>query len=58
MPQDKALLLLSDPSTARATGEATASAGGSMSGVWTVVALLGVMLVLAGPTLRWVNRGD
>ena len=56
MPQDKALLLLSDPSTARATGEATASAGGSMSGVWTLVALLGLLLVLAGPMLVWVNR--
>jgi hypothetical protein len=58
MPQDKALLLLSDPSTARTTGEATASAGGSMGGVWTLVALLGLLLVLAGPTLLWVNRGD
>jgi len=58
LPQDKALLLLTEPSTARTTGEATASAGGSMSGIWTLVALLGLMLVIAGPMLLWVNRGD
>jgi len=58
LPQDKALLLLTEPSTARTTGEATASAGGSMTGIWTLVALLGLMLVIAGPMLLWVNRGD
>ena len=58
LPQDKALLLLNDPSTARATGEATASAGGSMAGLWTLVALVGLLLVLAGPTLLWINRPD
>jgi hypothetical protein len=58
LPQDKALLLLTEPSTARTTGEVTASAGGSMTGIWTLVALLGLMLVLAGPTLLWVNRAD
>jgi hypothetical protein len=57
MPQDKALLLLSDPSTSQATGEATASVG-ALNGVWTLVALLGLMLVLAGPMLVWVRRGD
>jgi hypothetical protein len=58
MPQDKALLLLSDPATGRATGEATAGAAGALDGIWTLVALLGFVLVLAGPALVWVDRGD
>ncbi|MEF8856074.1 MAG: hypothetical protein V5A16_01495 [Haloplanus sp.] len=49
LPQDKALLLLSDPATGQATGEVTASAAGSMNGIWTLVVLLGVMSILAGP---------
>jgi hypothetical protein len=57
LPQDKALLLLSDPSVAQATGAATGGAGGSMAGLWTFVALLGLLLVFAGPALVWVNRG-
>jgi len=57
LPQDKALLLLSDPSTARTAGEATASAG-AMNGIWTFVVLLGIMSVLAGPVLVWANRGN
>ena len=56
--QDKALLLLSDPATGQAAGEATASTGGALNGVWALVALVGFMLVLAGPTLVWVNRGN
>jgi hypothetical protein len=58
LPQDKALLLLTEPSATQATGEAAAGAGGSMGGVWTLVALLGLLLVLAGPTLLWINRDD
>jgi hypothetical protein len=58
MPQDKALLLLSDPATGQATSEATAGAVGAFDGIWTLVALLGLMLVLAGPALLWANRGD
>jgi hypothetical protein len=58
MPQDKALLLLNDPSTGRAAGEATATAAGSMNGIWTLVVLLGVMSILAGPALMWANRDD
>jgi hypothetical protein len=58
MPQDKALLLLSDPATGQAAGEATASTAGTLNGVWALVALVGFMLVLAGPTLVWVNRGN
>jgi hypothetical protein len=57
LPQDKALLLLNDPSTGQAAGEATASAAGAMNGIWTLVALLGVMAILAGPVLVWINRG-
>jgi hypothetical protein len=57
MPQDKALLLLNDPSTTQATGEAAAGAG-AMDGIWTLVVLVGLLLVLAGPTLLWINRGD
>jgi len=56
LPQDKALLLLSDPTTGRAAGEATAGAVGAMNGIWTLVALFGVMLILAGPMLVWANR--
>lgn len=58
LPQDKALLLLTDPATGRAAGEATAGAMGSMHGVWTLVALLGVVLILVGPVIVWANRGD
>jgi hypothetical protein len=57
MPQDKALLLLNDPSTTEATREATA-AGGSLYAVWTLVAVVGVLLLLAGPAVAWRNRGD
>jgi len=55
MPQDKALLLLNDPATGEAAGAATAGAG-SLDGVWTLVALIGLLLLVAGPTLMWVNR--
>jgi len=55
MPQDKALLLLSDPSTGEAAGDAAATAG-SMEGIWTLIALLGLLLVFAGPALAWANR--
>jgi hypothetical protein len=58
MPQDKALLLLSDPSTGQATSEAAAAGVGAMNGIWTLVALLGVMSILAGPVLVWINRSD
>jgi hypothetical protein len=58
MPQDKALLLLSDPSTGQATSEATAAGVGAMNGIWTLVFLFGVMLVLGGPALGWARRGD
>jgi len=58
LPQDKALLLLSDPAVAQATGGGTAGATGTMAGIWTVVALLGLLLVVAGPMLVWVNRGN
>lgn len=55
LPQDKALLLLSDPSTGQATSGAAAGVG-AMNGVWTLVALLGLMLIFAGPALVWVKR--
>jgi len=58
MPQDKALLLLSDPSTGQATREATAAGAGAMNGIWTLVFLVGVMLLFAGPALVWIRRGD
>jgi hypothetical protein len=57
MPQDKALLLLNDPATGEATRQ-VADAGGSLHGIWTLVALLGVILLAAGPTIVWLNRGD
>ncbi|AZH24224.1 hypothetical protein [Haloplanus aerogenes] len=56
LPQDKALLLLSDPTTGQAASGAAASPVGAMDGIWTLVALLGVMLILAGPMLVWANR--
>jgi hypothetical protein len=56
LPQDKALLLLSDPSTGRATQQAT-QATGAFDGLWTLVALVGVILLLAGPVIAWANRG-
>ncbi|GAB6860631.1 hypothetical protein ACFR97_08155 [Haloplanus litoreus] len=57
LPQDKALLLLSDPSTGEATRQATRTPG-ALDGVWTLVALVGIMLLLAGPAIAWANRGD
>ena len=56
LPQDKALLLLSDPSTGRATQQAT-QATGAFDGIWTLVALVGVILLLAGPAIAWADRG-
>jgi len=58
LPQDKALLLLSDPSTQQSAGEATATAAGSMNGIWTLVLLLGVMTILAGPALTWIRKDE
>ncbi|WP_248895292.1 hypothetical protein [Haloplanus halobius] len=55
MPQDKALLLLNDPSIARSR-QTTAETAVSLDGVWTLVALVGVMLVIAGPVLVWLDR--
>jgi len=58
MPQDKALLLLSDPATGEATRGAT-DAAGSLHGLWTLVAFVGLILLFAGPVLAWRNRdGD
>lgn len=57
LPQDKALLLLNDPSTGEATRQAT-RATGALDGIWTLVALVGVMLLFAGPAIAWANRGD
>jgi len=57
MPQDKALLLLSDPATGEATRQA-AGAGGSLHGIWTLVAFLGLLLLFAGPAIVWLNHGD
>jgi len=56
MPQDKALLLLNDPSTSQSAGTITTSAAGAPGGIWTAVALVGLLLVFAGPVLAWANR--
>ncbi|MFB6196567.1 MAG: hypothetical protein ABEI80_10380 [Haloplanus sp.] len=59
MPQDKALLLLSDPSVERSASRATAEAAVSLDGLWTVVAFVGLLLVIAGPIIAWTNvRSD
>ncbi|WP_251341687.1 hypothetical protein [Haloplanus halophilus] len=57
MPQDKALLLLNDPAAGEATRQATAG-GGSLYGLWTLVAAVGLLLLVAGPAIAWKNRGD
>lgn len=55
MPQDKALLLLADPSTTASTGS-TASipipAGG-----WALLMYVGLLMVVIGPLWAWV-RGE
>ncbi|MFB6101003.1 MAG: hypothetical protein ABEJ73_00370 [Haloplanus sp.] len=56
MPQDKALLLLNDPASGEAAQQATAQAAVSLDGLWTVVALVGLLLVFAGPAIAWANR--
>lgn len=57
MPQDAALLLLTDPSTS----ESVTHAGGVslppvMGSVWMLLALFGVGLIVLGPILAIVNR--
>jgi hypothetical protein len=57
MPQDKALLLLSDPSLDRPRRTAT-DAALSLDGVWSLVFVAGLVLLVAGPTLAWMNRRE
>ena len=52
MPQDSALLLL-----LRSSPEAAAPAAAAGS-PWSVLVLLGLVLVVAGPLWAWVGRGD
>jgi len=58
LPQDAALLLLSDPSTAE-TSSQPASAGASVASLGhlpTLVIAAGLALVLAGPIWSWFYR--
>ncbi|MFB6107243.1 MAG: hypothetical protein ABEJ82_00175 [Haloplanus sp.] len=55
LPQDKALLLLTDPSTGGSTHTAAQSAL-SLDGVWALLVVVGLCLVAAGPVLAWVRR--
>jgi|GEM_PF-3806723 len=57
LPQDKALLLLSDPAAGQAASGA-AGVAGPMDGIWTLVVLLGVLSIFAGPILVWVKRSE
>ncbi|MFB6068768.1 MAG: hypothetical protein ABEJ90_02460 [Halobacterium sp.] len=55
LPQDKALLLLLAPGTGTETATTTGSATG---GVWSLLFLVGLLVVLAGPALAWVHRTE
>lgn len=57
LPQDKALLLLADPTTTASSG-AAGVAGAPLDPLWKVLFAVGVVVLLAGPVLAWQRRGE
>lgn len=57
MPQDKALLLLTDPSTAASTGSASWPLVAVPSDGWAVLVYLGLLLVVLGPIWARLRGG-
>jgi hypothetical protein len=55
LPQDKALLLLLEPSAASTDAVASSGAAG---GIWSLLLVVGLLLILAGPTLAWIKRAE
>lgn len=55
MPQDAALLLLTDPSTTASGTVSGGAASVSLGGLPSFVVAVGVALVVAGPLWAWVH---
>lgn len=52
MPQESALLLLLQP------GPSSAPATPAGPSIWSVLVVVGLLLVVAGPVWAWLGRGD
>ena len=55
-PQDSALLLLTDPSTTASSATSGTAPAVSLGALPTLLVVLGVVLVVAGPLWTWYHR--